>query len=800
MRYLWSIKHQVFRPGKISGAGALVAQAGILVASAVSILLCGGMPQGSLGVFLGVSAVMLIFVPPKALQPVSVWVMACVVIGAGGLALLPAMLHEAPLWRQALLADGSFGTLDRISVVPQETLFWLAILASTLVVGIYLLSQPVSPMAMLGLTSVATLFCAVYAGLSVYAEATGWKSAFDAGPSFGFFANRNHVATLLIIGALSGIGAMTSGCSKQKPLAVLCGVVGVALCTWTVLLISPSRAGVFLLVGGVVMWLAGLGRRRITPPVAITSLALLVVGFVFFVGIDNPAARRIVGEWGNSPVNAITSDYRFKVYQDALRLWSDFPLTGSGLGSYRFLYPWYADSSLTEVTTLHPESDWLLLGLEAGPLAVLGVIILLLLVSRGLLSLRGQEGWSVRWALITAATIASIHGVFDVPLHRIELGWWVMVLLCLGLGRLPAGKEIASVFPWQRGAFGILGIFIGMLAWQLVSAEWFGGRPLPPYAAKDATQRILALHKAGQIEEALNLAAEESARSPINKDLHYQRGVLALHFEGTEAEVDSAFEAARLLSPNWPRLPREMGDAWSLVDKSKAATLWLEAVQRQTKIDQGVNPGQAPGAKFFREILVDRRNDPKAIQALKPPPDFDPALHFIWLRATKDRGAHFDELAKNAAFLGRLSESEKTEFLVMWDAHGENDLKEFLESHPDWEEAAWPVRLQSLVADERYQEATKILASRFLVSLRLPPASGPFEYALEKDYVSLITARNQVAARRILNDALRSKGERRSVAHRLAAASAADAGDWSTAYNELIAHLKASGQKLPSNL
>ncbi len=801
MRYSRSIKQQVPTLEAASGARALVAQAGTLVAAAAGILLCGGMPQGSLGVFLGFAAIMLVFIPPTSPQPVVVWVIACVVIGAGGLSLLPSSFLEAPPWRQAMIADGSVGALDHISVVPEETLFWLSILASTLVVGIYLLSQPVGSAAMLGLAAGASLFCAAYSGLAVYAESTGWQSAFDAGPSFGFFANRNHVATLLITGTLTGLGVLTSGVREQKPLALLCGAVGVSACAWTILFVSPSRAGVFLLVTGFGMWLAGLGRGTITRPVLVTSLTLLGVVLVFFLGIDNPAARRIFGEWGASPLEALSSDYRLKVYQDALRLWSEHPLTGAGLGSYRFLYPFYAEVSSSEVTTIHPESDWLFLGLEAGPLAIAGVLALLICVSWRVFALRLREGWGVRWSLLTAATIALIHGVFDVPLHRIELGWWVMVLLCLGLGRHTSPQKVTRGFYWQRVAFAIFGIFIGVLAGLLISAEWFGGRPFPPYAAKAATKHILETHATGHIEEALNLAISESRRSPMEKDLHYQRGVLALHFEGTENEVDAAFNTAKLLSPNWPRLPREMGKAWYQIDKNKAAELWLESVRRQAKIDKGLNHDEAPGAKLYGDILAGATKDPEAIQSLRPPPSFAPALHFSWIRAAADGGSHILGLTGNPEFLASMTDTEKTDFLALWSSRGDNrSLEEFLQSHQEWEEAAWAIRIQKLVGEKNYKEAAARLSSRFSVSLVLPSASGPFESPLEKEYVEVVLSRNQVAARRILSEALQAGGKRRTVAHRLAAASAVQAGDWTTAYKELIAHLKSSGQKLPSNL
>ena len=784
-----------------SGFGGVLAQAGILLAAAAAVLLGGGMPQGSLGLFLGVASVLMIFVGPTARQSAWVWGISCFIVAASALPLLPSGIFEIQPWRQVLVNQGSFGPMDVVSVVPEESLFWLAILASTLVIGVYLLSQPVGPTAMLTLASVATLFCAAYAGLAGYAELHKWEAPFDAGPSFGFFPNRNHVATLLVMGVLTGVGVLTTGVSRRNPWALLAGGVGVGVSAWTVLLVSPSRAGIFLLAAGLGIWLFGLGRRRLTWPVITTALMLSVAALTFFLGIDNPASRRMVQEWGKSPVEAITSDYRFQVYQDVGAIWSDFPMTGSGMGSYRFLYPFYADASLSDFTTLHPESDWLFWLVEAGPLALGGGILLLVLVSRGIFSFRSSEGWGIRWALMTAALVAAIHGVFDVPVHRIELGWWVMVLLCLGLGRPAKTEKVCQGFHWQRVTFAVLGIFTGILAWQLIAAEWFQGRPLPPFAAKEATKEILMNYKAGNVEGALTMAIEESRRSPMSQSLHYQRGVLALHFAGMEGDVDDAFGAAKMLSPNWPHLLRKMGDSWREIDKSKAGDLWLEAVERQAKIDLLIDEHRIPGGKLYDEILAHAGKEPETIHHLKPPESFHPALHFSWIRRAVDPGMHLRELAEAPGFLDRLTDPERTEFLGLWNQRGEKALlRDFLERHPEWEEAAWAVRLQNLVAGKRHQEATELLASRFEVSMEVPQASGPFANAVEKDYATLVAARNEVAARRILKEALRASGQRLSAAHRIAAAEAAKAGDWEAAYKELVAHLKVSGQKLPSNL
>lgn len=781
------------QPGRGSRR-ALLAQVLVLAASSASVLLCGGLPQGSMGIFLLVAGAALVAIPPAERMSPAIWLAVGLVVCACALSLLPAAcLHETG-WRRSLLAGGGFGALDRISVVPEETAFWLAAWAGTLVIGIYLLSQPVSTAAMVRLAAGASLFCAAYAGMAIFSEASGWHPAFDAGPTFGFFANRNHVSTLLVTGAMAGISALAGGIERRDIFAALAGAAGIAVCSWAVLLESASRGGVVVLALGAGLWILGLGRARLSLPVVVTIGALLVAAALFLFGTENPVSHRLLGGGKAEPIEMVTSDGRWRIYQDSLRMAGDFPLTGSGLGSYPYIYPWYADSSLVEATAIHPESDWLWFVIEAGPLAVAGVLALLVLAFRRIFALRKSGGWSARWALVAAAAAAMLHGILDVPLHRIELGWWVMVLGCLGLAR-PAEKGARTVSrSWQRWAFAAAGVGLGLLGWQLISAQWLGANSLPPFAPRSAAGKILSLYESGRQGEAFDLAEVETARWPMDQDLRYQLGVLGLHFEGTDAEVDAAFRAQRLLNPNWPQVPLSQGTAWFSLDKRRAAALWLEAVARQAKIDRRQKSSDQPGMRIYAGVLDRLRTDPATLQLVAPPEGFDPALHFAWIRVAPDPGERIRQLAGDPAFRDGLSRRQRAEFLSLWNSRGDAAaLETFLRENPAWEDDAWGARIQSRIAARDYAGAVEILRKEFPVSLDPPDPSGS---DLEKECAELAAARNDVAARRILDEATRSGGERKAAAHRIRAALAAQKGDWAAAYRELIAHLNASGQQL----
>ena len=776
--------------------GAFAAQFVILAAAGAGVLLYGGMTQGGLGVFLLTAAVFLVFVQPSVRPVGAAWLVAGFIVGGASLSLLPSGIVRTQAWREVLIAEGGFGALNRVTIVPEETMFWVAILASSLVIGIYLLSQPVSSTGMVWLAAAASLFCAAYAGMAMFAKATGWHPAFQHElATFGFFWNRNHVSTFLVTGALAGIGALAGGIERRNISAALAGAAGVGACSWAVLLESPSRGGVLILVLGAGLWLFGIGRVKWTRPVLVTSGTLLVAALLFCLGTDNPVSRRLFNQGQKASEDKVTADGRLRIYKDSLRMMADFPLTGSGLGTYRFLYPFYADASLTESTAIHPESDWLMTEIEAGPIAVAGFLLLVIFGVRRAYSLRRDSGWTVRWALVCSAAAAMVHGIMDVPLHLGVLGWWVMVLGCLGLGDRPGESAMEKCGTWQRWAFVIPGLFVGLLGWRLVSAQWFGGDALPPFAPQVASKKILAKYNAEDREGAFYLAEAECVRWPMDGELRYQLGVLGLLFEETEAEADAAFRAARILNPNWPRTPFDQANAWYPFDKKRAAGLWLEAVERQAKIDRRQKSSNQPGMRIYSAVLSKLYADPEALQLVAPPVGSDPSLHLAWIGAAADVGPQIRMLASDASFCGNLNHRQRAEFFALWESKGDAvTLEEFLRTNPGWEDDAWGARARALVAAGDYAGAVGILQKHFSVKLELPKSTGGSDHGLEAEYAALASARNDVAARRILDEAGRAGGERSATAHRLRAELAAQNGDWELAYKELIDYLRASGQ------
>jgi hypothetical protein len=104
-----------------------------------------------------------------------------------------------------------------------------------------------------------------------------------------------------------------------------------------------------------------------------------------------------------------------------------------------------------------------------------------------------------------------IHGFVDVPLHRVELGWWVFVLAGLAFGN-PAltHTEKSRVWLAQRLIFGICGAALLAGGFILIQSQWFQEYPFPPYRGRQVVEQIRELNSQGRSKEAASLDIRNS--------------------------------------------------------------------------------------------------------------------------------------------------------------------------------------------------------------------------------------------------------------------------------------------------
>jgi len=208
-------------------------------------------------------------------------------------------------------------------------------------------------------------------------------------PAHGTFVNRNHYAGYLVMCLAVGIGVLIASLSGEKNhswgqffrnlmqwmitpkmgLRLLLVVMVIAL------VLSRSRMGnsaffISLLVTGVIGLVLS---KRATRSMVVLLLSLIAID-VAIIGTYF-GAERVVERIERTDLQ--TED-RDEVAGYALKMWKDYPVLGSGLGSFPVVFPRYSEDGTQESYT-HAHNDYVEFGAEVGVvgLALLGLIVLL---------------------------------------------------------------------------------------------------------------------------------------------------------------------------------------------------------------------------------------------------------------------------------------------------------------------------------------------------------------------------------------------------------------------------------------
>lgn len=360
-------------------------------------------------------------------------------IAALGLLLVALQLVPLPpsLWTalpgRATIADGfmllgvSPGWLP-LSLSPYDSIATIAAFLPPLAMLIAVVKLGCRS-SWLALAIVAATAAAVLLGaLQVASEASPQSPWYfyrhtNFGVATGFFANSNHMATLLLV-AIPFVAALGTGAGK-----------------WTD---DPRKRSAVIAVisGSLVMILVGIGLNGslaaygLTLPVSIASLLLIVrprsrwvsssalglgllslVSFVLLIA--SPINERFV------PAGAATSvSTRQEMLEHGVKAATTYAPVGAGLGTFGTVYRLFEDpSAVGRVYVDHAHNDYLELAVELG---VPGIALILLF-----LGWWGRAAWQVGRSqafdhyaaagAISSATIL-VHSAVDYPLRTAAVG------------------------------------------------------------------------------------------------------------------------------------------------------------------------------------------------------------------------------------------------------------------------------------------------------------------------------------------------------------------------------------------
>jgi O-antigen ligase len=278
-------------------------------------------------------------------------------------------------------------------------------------------------------------------------ELSPWYLYEDTNPgkAVGFFANVNHMATLLVISIPFLAAIVAAGRSKnmQRYSAIVSVAAGLAIVVLVGLALNGSLAGYGLalpaIAASILVMLPPASRLR---PWIVAAAALLFVAAVTVLEITPIGSGRI-GEHAATSVQS-----RAQILATTTRTAADFMPFGSGLGSFQAVYPLYERAE--EVTTeyvVHAHNDYAEVALELG---AAGIILMLLFLAWWAAAVwrawRSAEAGPFARAAAIASAAVLIHSVVDFPLRTAAIAaCFAACLALLADSRAAPPKEKAQL-------------------------------------------------------------------------------------------------------------------------------------------------------------------------------------------------------------------------------------------------------------------------------------------------------------------------------------------------------------------
>jgi len=261
----------------------------------------------------------------------------------------------------------------------------------------------------------------------------------NRGAMVGFFANANHMATLLLTALPFLVALVHERAGKDTGNAAAIRLIGGLLVVLTILGLIMVGSGTGYALALPVIALSLL--IWVTRPSRIVARALVPAGLVagtavlFITGGSNVLQREA----------GMSTDARGEVFADTWQAIIEFFPLGSGLGTFPDVYPMFENPDTVERDYVnHAHNDYLELALELGlpgVLLVTGFLMWWTVVATSVWRQKDAQSF------VKAATIASgvilLHSVWDYPLRTAAIGA-VMAVSCALMARYSLNRPQTS--------------------------------------------------------------------------------------------------------------------------------------------------------------------------------------------------------------------------------------------------------------------------------------------------------------------------------------------------------------------
>ncbi len=502
------------------------------------------------------------------LIPLSPGVLSCV---SPKSAELRTQLIGEPLAAAGPLADpiaGSAATdaANPISLYPASTrrdLALLALAAATFVLGALFFRSPVAALVLCGVLAVngaALSFFGLVQKLTFNGLLYWQVPLTNGGGPFGPFVNRNNAGgylNLCLAGAVAlALWAFHSHQSDRRAPATSWGqyfgdvwagivrfvgelsglkilVLALAGLILTGVLASFSRGAMVALVAGLVVTVLITRRwaERRTVRVLISLTLLAGVALIGWVGMRESLLARYA-----TLVDERIVENRIPHWQDGLQAVPDFWLTGSGLGTYRYVYRPYQER-FNQAWFFHAENQYLESIVEGG-VAGLGLVLVMIAVVgwaawRIIQDDRDRRAVAVAVAGIFALVTQVVHSFFDFGLY-IPANMLLLAAICGALtGRAArlAGSQLSARYLALPRRMSLATLVIaGLLV--ACSAGWYETHRVA--AAENALKSTRFAGPSYEISDealasALCRVTTATRKLPDNADVQLRLAELSIH-------------------------------------------------------------------------------------------------------------------------------------------------------------------------------------------------------------------------------------------------------------------------------
>jgi O-antigen ligase len=298
----------------------------------------------------------------------------------------------------------------------------------------------------LALALVAGTLTGIALGALQVASAAGGVSSWylysdtSIGSGVGFFANADHMASLLVITIpfLAAIVASAKATSIQRYSAILTICAGVAMAVLVGLFLNRSLAGY-----GLALPVIAASALVILPAASRLRLWIVAVAVVLVIGAVAAMETTAIGSGTIGADAASAAQSRAELAATTSHALTDFMPFGSGLGSFASIYHLYEDPrQVTGTYVVHAHNDYLEIALELG---LAGIILMLLFLAWWAVAMwrawRTAEASPYARAAAIASAAILVHSLVDFPLRTAAIAACFGMCLALLADSRPAPPE-----------------------------------------------------------------------------------------------------------------------------------------------------------------------------------------------------------------------------------------------------------------------------------------------------------------------------------------------------------------------